>query len=234
MILLTISLSACAIGGNQKNDREAININLTQTPTTLPYKVEVLEELNDGKALFIRAKISNFENFQDINSLIRLSGLANGKLATEKYYLLQTSLNPTSQELLMEIPSAEISDYQLELLWGQDAKNYLSRIQAEIRSQLTLESVQVEKVKICEAEICRFNFKISGQIKNNGAETVPTADLGLSFQTEENLSAETKDLSMEKTIPIKDLNLSSQQSRSFNLEADSPAEDLRPHLRIKP
>lgn len=231
--LLFLLFTACSAAKKPETD---IQIDLNENSgTSLPYRIEISEEINDGKTLYIKAHLSVLTDFEDPKALIRLSGLKNGINIQERIYQLKDHLTENQGDLLMEMPSSDITDYQLELLWGKEAADFFAKAAAEQLSKISLEAVKVEKLRICEAEICHYNYKINGSIRNDSEAPINDIVLGLSFQTEEAFNNHKYDFSGEKIIPVPKLELMPGETRSFNLQSDRPAEneDARPYLRIK-
>lgn len=233
-LLTAFIISGCSTS-QKSSDSSKIEINLSQDlGTALPYRIEVIEEINDGAILYVKTKVTTLTDFMDPRSLVKINGLKNGIISQEKSYLLKEHLHPETQELLLDIPSNEITDYQIELLWGKEAETYLSKINTEKLKEISLQSVQVEKVKICENETCHFNYKISGSLQNDSKSQINEVVLGLSFQPEAAFVDNSFNYNDEKNVPVKNLNLAPEGTRTFNLQADGPSEDLeaKPYLRI--
>jgi hypothetical protein len=94
------------------------------------FRVELLDEVNDGSSLDIRARISAEQDWDTSQVAVRMTGLHRGEIKREKVSVL-TDLLPSEQAgavsdgegrvIAMVLPASDITDYQFELLWGKEA-----------------------------------------------------------------------------------------------------------------
>jgi hypothetical protein len=94
------------------------------------FRVELLDEINDGTSLEIRARISAEKDWDTSQVAVRMTGLNRGDIKRERTTVLSDLLVPEQQGAVsdsegrvvaMVLPADDITDYQFELLWGSEA-----------------------------------------------------------------------------------------------------------------
>ncbi|NDC39247.1 MAG: hypothetical protein EBZ48_14580 [Proteobacteria bacterium] len=198
----------------------------------LPFGVTVSQELNDGKRLFVKAAIDAHARWSTAELVVLLTGYRNGEKVGEQVTPL-TVLGPvleqgSQHELPMVLNAPNITDYQLELLWGRDshtvrgakAANGLGRVEAglEIRNV----SVRSERVNCGVKGGCDLQFAITAELRNVSDRTLTGAVLGTGFIW---VDSPALDLSEripenEATVELSRLDLGPGASRKVRLVLD--------------
>lgn len=216
------------------------------TPTTPPpFELKVVKELNDGTNIHILAELTPFIKWKISNVSLKLTGLKDGDTISEKDYklkeLLQTSSSDIKEDYLaakspirfaLTTTAQDITDYQLELFWGEgDEKLLESRASAAFPLQpLTLEDLRVETFTMgCLSPPCGKNYKVIGKIVNQGTDIVGQVTLGASFAWVPNGSTfeiNGYNPSNEKHLKIEQITLNPGDRKAFKIDLDRTVPDL--------
>lgn len=151
--------------------------------TNLPFSFEIKEEANDGTSLYLNAQVSAYQPWGQDEVLVHLSGLVNGEVVSEYFYSLSGLVKTqypnedlvgqtfSARSLLFSIPLAGQTDYQVELLWGSDAKA-LQKNKIIIFSDLELFKKSCQN---CYADALKL------KLVNNGSDTIDSIKLGIGY-----------------------------------------------------
>ncbi|MCB0318580.1 MAG: hypothetical protein KDD56_07470 [Bdellovibrionales bacterium] len=215
----------------------------------LPLTVEIKNEVNDGRNLHVIAEVSAKHRWTISGVAARLSGIQAGQEVVYKQEVLAKLLGVDSDTVLapgepvsfsLSIPSEGLSDYQVELLWGEAARTTAGADvnQAAVTS-VSLKNLRVEAVPAtCPRSPCGVSFEISGDVFNEGHTTVEAFVLGVGFVGREGgVDLSRRIPENEELVDVTGLQLSSGASRPIHLVIDRPvsleeADRYRPVVRI--
>lgn len=218
----------------------------------LPFTLEVNDEVNDGDRLHVLGSISARTQWRLNEAIVKLSGISEGKVVGISY--LPLTREPDKKSELIEadekyafsisIPSSNITDYQLELLWGEDATRYLTQLKESRGGQLELRNVQVETIQQpCEGKKCDTTFRLSGTLYNGTSRAINEIILAAGFIRHP--PGEVLDLSKqipenEERVTLGRIYLRPGASRAVSMnfgriassELNTPNGQLKPSVRI--
>ena len=232
----------------------------------MPLTLETTQVLNDGQQLHVFGIVTAHIPWDVSKVILRLIGLQSGQVTRETIRRLSDSsisrevrevslgfpppINQSSPRELkagekeafyLTIPVGQISDYQLELLWGDEAQPYLVSLDSIQKKLIELRNVRVETEKsACQAAECGTKFRILLELFNTGHSPVNRVVLGVGFLLD--LDAATLDPAKtvpenEEEIEISALKLAAGQGRQMRLIFEKPvppdwADRLRPTVRV--
>ena len=202
------------------------SVSSTDTSKTL----EVLNEVNDGKRLYVTAKVMKQSQDGEL-SVVRLRALKNGERIGEAFARVGVEENG---EVKISTASQDLTDYQLDLLWGKEAIEYVKHLPLDatvmIKDVHLLPPVQGKKTSI------------AGVIQNNGVETLSslTVLLQMAWVPEgEVLDTATLKAEDDIEVPLPSPSIEPGQSRpfAFELETELPQQkggEFQPVIKVKP
>ena len=204
-----------------------------------PFTLKVLNEVNDGKTLYVRALIGLRTDWDLRRAQLILTGLANGApAATERAGLNELTKaagqeavraeRGSEYEVTLSIPAAGVSDYQLELLWEEMQEAGSGGAVLELRD------VRVSRADQCEGGSCRNAFAIDGELYNSGKEPIHRAVLAVGYARTTKAGALA--LVNEEQVNVDNLGLAPAAARQIRLEVETPhagvLSDYEPAVRI--
>jgi hypothetical protein len=206
-----------------------------------PLNVQVLDEVNDGETLNVLVAVSAKIPWPAQNVLIKLSTLMDGEEQSSAVYPVErwfeghtsksgatgAKLMPGEEiRLALAVPIKQGSDYQLEVLWGQEAQRlrkaqpqsvpgmaggqglYLGPVQKEVRTQ------------VCAKPPCAAEFLVRVRLINGGPSVVQHASLGVGFMPRGAVDFKTPLPQNEETVELKELRLLPGQAKTLKLSFD--------------
>lgn len=218
----------------------------------LPLSLQVVDEVNDGSRLHILGSVSAATDWDLKDVIVKLTGLNNGQEVGISYLPLANA--DTRKEHLIKagekftfsisVPSPELTDYQIELLWGEDAKRNLALARAAQPGSVELRDIQVETIRQpCSGSDCEVTFRITGKIHNGTGKNITNLVLGVGY-----IRTSPAKLDLTRQIPQNEENidigrflLAPGASREVRLNFDRPvlekelvnqAGQLKPSIRI--
>jgi hypothetical protein len=222
-------------------------------PSVIPFRLDVLQETNDGKNLTIQGQLVAKSQRPSKDVLVRLTAVdskGQEKTAIHKVSdLVQNGgeLTPSMPtQFSLSLPSQGISNYQLEVLWGKDAAPYLGGERASLKQQktssefLALRNLEVHRVpdgSCSSPEECLVTFSITGEFFNAGKATIRDVVVVAGFVPASKLELPNHPLENEKRIEVQNLELAPQATKPFRLTLEKllPASDTvayQPVVRI--
>ncbi len=166
----------------------AFPVESAQAGRNVPFGLKVVDEVNDGQRLHILASIESRTPWDPSRVMVRLTGFSGEKVLGVSDYPLLGSGNsgaPTVFEpgrpfdVSLSNPVAGVTDYQLELLWGEESG---MELKSAAPSPLQLRNVAVIKSATpCSAERCPVVYEVSGELINSGPGKIARAALGVGF-----------------------------------------------------
>ncbi len=214
-----------------------------------PYALRIIDEVNDGQTLHVAAEVKASVPLESLPAVLRLTTLKAGNAVKVNYYPVahgkKTAQNSASgrDELTLSYDlstsSYNITDYQLELLWGEEAREHLAS-RAKDSPILVLRNVTVQPSGCQGTPACDGKLRIMAELYNPGVVPIPSATLGVGFiwQANGDPKPDREDVPQrEQKISLNSLNLAPGQSRPLNLTVTSdvptqPGGQYRPVLRL--
>jgi hypothetical protein len=223
-------------------------------PSVTPFRLDVLQETNDGKNLTIQGQLVSKSTRPSKDVLVRLTAMdARGEEKTALHKVADLipnggELNPSMPtQFSLSLPSHGISNYQLEVLWGKDAAPYLtgderaSLKQEKASSEfLALRNLEVHRVpdgSCSSPEECLVTFSIKGEFFNAGRATIRDVVVVAGFAPASKMGLPNHPLENEKKIEVQNIDLAPQATKPFRLTLEKllPASDTvayQPVVRI--
>jgi hypothetical protein len=248
-----VGLSGCGLFGASAGPGRPIDSTRGGNPSVTPFKLEVLDERNDGETIFIKGQVVPKTAWSAEQVMVRLAAVDKAGEQLTSYHKL-SDLTPDRKELepgkpvafSLSLPSRELSNYQLELLWGKDAAPYASAPKASIkqpatpREFLALQGLEVHRVpdgSCSSPEECLVRFSIKGEFFNSGSASIQNVSLLAGFSPADKLDLPDQILENEKRIDVRNLNLAAGATKPFRLTLEKlvPASDTvayQPVVRI--
>lgn len=198
-----------------------------------PFELSIVEDAHDGRSLVIHGRIVAASAWPAEDVVVRVTGVQDGQPKDLAYYPLPALLsNDTTKnvagiaagdplDFYVSVPSAGISDYQLQLLWGKEAAMWRS---TAAQKGVQLRALRVlEQQSVCDVRPCASRYSVSGEFFNDAATIVQKVQLGIGFVWQ----PDGQQLDLSKRIPedeepleISGLNLGPQQTQPFELDLD--------------
>jgi hypothetical protein len=119
-------------------------------------------------------------------------------------------------ETVLTIPAASISDYQLEMVWGDE-----DGTEPAVMAALVLQDIETRKNLLCNSTPCQIAYGMRGKLYNAGKSKVSEAELGIGYVFVE--QGGSLDLSgiipeNEEVLRIPGLNLGPGGAKPFTLK----------------
>lgn len=194
----------------------------------LPFSLRILDEVNDGTQLHVLAAVRAHMAWNAEKVAVRLTGMHGGQVVAAADTSLQRALKRTGDTVIrpgedltfaLSVPIAGISDYQLELLWGAEARA-ARNLRDFVRVQNTALTLPAPD---CTGSQCGANPLITAEILNESGQVVRNVILALGLAWEkqgEPLDLSKTILENERSIQLRDVNLQPNQVRQVRLVLD--------------
>ena len=152
-----------------------------------PVVLKVLEEINNGAELQILASIIPQVAITSSDVAFSLTSFKDGEVRNTRRYTLAQLLPAdrelsvgVEQHLVFAVQAQDATDYQLEVLWGDEARETAGGVGAAAGAPgLVLRGVRVERTPIrCEAPPCGSSVRIVGELANVGLAPIQHVVLG--------------------------------------------------------
>lgn len=214
----------------------------SQIASDIPFKLSVAEEHNDGARLSVLASVIPQTDWSAEDVVLKLSGLKDGHALNYAFNKLSKDAALKVGEevrLPVSIPAAGISEYQLELFWGNEARLVMAEADKKRIEEATvvLRNLEIERtIENCIAPPCAESFILTGELFNNGHSVLKQVTLGVGFEWHK-LGAEAIPAAEEEEISVPGLSLAPGAARKLKLVFDpkTPPQDggeFKPILRI--
>lgn len=226
----------------------------------LPFSLEVSQEINDGKELHILGSVKANTEWNPDEVVVRLTSLKDGiqvgvvhhtlkKLIESRVGITRDAaevIKPGAETTFsLSVPSVGISDYQIVLLWGEEAEPYLDpRVVAKRKEskskkeepskeesekeapaatenrkglKLRVHSIEVETLRAsCPYPPCDVRFRLKALLQNEGTTVIESAKLGVGFIPVELVGSQTVP-EEEEEVEVPKLGLQPGLSRPFRI-----------------
>jgi hypothetical protein len=217
-------------------------------PDLTPFTLEVLDEANDGQRLLIKGRLSVKQEWSTADIVLRLSAL--DELGESRIVLNRLSdILPTVAKIApsapadftLALPSAGLSNYQLEVLWGSEAAAIQLTTAGDNSLQtLVLRGLEVHRLpdsSCASPDECRVKFTITGEFFNAGRATIREVTLLAGFSDADKLDLLDQILENERQVEVRNMKLVPGSTKPFRLALDilvPPSQQMapRPVIRI--
>ena len=204
-----------------------------------PFRIEIQKEWNDGGRLYVAGSVVVGPGFEAGDAVLRLRTFSQAEVKAETLQRL-TVPAPSAEEasigegarsipFVMTLPFSSLSDYQIDLLWGNDAGPYLSKLEdVQASPAVEIRSVRLRAAS-CENADCEQSHVVEAELFNAGNEAVTAMTIGVIFGGAN--SAETPE-GLEELVEISGLRLLPGETQKLRLLIDEPLpETMRPLLQ---
>ncbi len=261
MTLVVVAVQGCSIltGRSGNASGRIVDSAIGADPSVTPFKLDVLEESNDGDTLSVKGQLIA-KTKRDMNDvLVRLTAVDAEGQQRVSFHKATDLVAPGSEikpgnpmPFSLSLPSRGISNYQVEVLWGNDAAPYLAEARASMKSPadstspaasteyLALRNLEVHRVpdgSCSSPEECLVTFAIKGEFFNSGRSTIKEVVLVAGFSPALKIDQVQHPLENERKIEVRNFNLAPQATKPFRLTLEKllPASDTvayQPVVRI--
>lgn len=217
-------------------------VEVAAAATTVPFGLKVVDEVNDGERLHILASIESRTAWDPRRVMVRLVGLSGETVIGTSDYPLAGVVAPgdalpagRSFDISLSIPVKGVTDYQLELLWGEESGPV--RVEAA-PTPLRLEDMTVARATTgCATPNCPVVYEVTGSLTNRGTATISRAALGVGFLPHGGGAGAVVGIPAdEESIDLGALSLAPGTSRPVRLTVEQPrlasGGELTPVVRI--
>lgn len=255
VLVVLVSFNGCTTLSNlmPKKRQKAIAVARGGDPSVTPFKLEVTEESNKGDVVVVRGRVVGKRGWAPSQAVVRLTALdtkGEQRVSVHKLSDFHPSKSSISggepAKFSLSIPSVGISNYQLELLWGDEAAPYLNVTKASLKlpkkpkEYLALRNLEVHRVpdgSCSSPEECLVTFAIKGEFYNSGSQIVSDVVLKAGFCPADKLDLPDYILENERTIEVRNMTLKPGGTKPFRLSLEKlvPASDTvayQPVVRI--
>lgn len=219
----------------------------------VPFSLKIHDEINDGSALHVRAGIVSEVEWDAREMIVRFTALDEGIIENTSFFRLSDlaeeagamevsgRIVPGSEFVFsLSSPSRSITDYQLEVLWGSEARELLALPTREKVFRLELRNLRVTPItSTCPRPPCPQSFQIDGEFYNAGGVVVSSATLGVGFvwNNEKETATAARVPENEEQIEVKSLSLAPGETREVRLVLDREVPQIaggeyRPVVRV--
>lgn len=235
--LVLVSAAGCFNSNSSK--RRPIDSASGIDPSATPFKLEVLEELHDGADIVIKGRLTPKDEWPSNEVVVRLAALDESGQQRISFHRM-SDLAPQAgmmaagkpENFSLTIPSAGLTNYQLEVLWGRDAGPFLKdepteeepKAEKEAPTQyLALRKLEVHRVpgeSCANPNECELKFTITGELFNSGGATVRNVVIVAGFTTPDQLALKDQILENERKVEVRNLGLKPGASKPFRLSLE--------------
>lgn len=208
------------------------------SPEEAPFSLQILDEFNDGDRLHVLGAITPKSEWDPAQVMVKLSSLKDGETVNSANYFFDPSQGALEVgkkvSFALVVDTKDASDYQVALLWGNQAGEAKARINLNWANSIELRNMQVNRIGVdCLTGTCPQTFQVLAEIVNVSGRTVPGLVLGVTL---DRVNGPTNAAS-EKFIEVPNLNLSAGRSRPIELELENgfpqgQIADYLPKIRV--
>jgi hypothetical protein len=254
-LLVMVAVAGCGLfgrGGRGVGSRP-LDSAVGGDPSVTPFKLDVLQESNDGENLSIKGQLTSKISRSSKDALVRLTAVDTSGEQRVSFHKVAdlipgaTELQPGKPtQFSLAIPSQGLSNYQVEVLWGKDAAPYLGDQRASMKQPaapteyLALRNLEVHRVpdgSCSSPEECLVSFSIKGEFFNSGRSSIKDVVLVAGFAPAMKMDKAQQPLENERRIEVRNISLAPQATKPFRLTLEKllPASDTvayQPVVRI--
>lgn len=226
--LLCVFLNGCSSSAAPRPMASSANSVGEEVPHKPPFEMEITEDVNDGQHVYVRGLVHVRAVWPLEEVAFRLSSFADGEPQSSKLLPLNSVLSQSgalvageSRNFEVHMPVGAAREYQLELVWGDEAR---AAVQAEAVKALQIRDFRSEYVPDrCQDGDCPQKLVLYGKLFNSGTLRVNSATVGVSLHwvpegAELDLASRIPE--NEERVEIANLNLEAGSERDFSFEID--------------
>jgi hypothetical protein len=204
-----------------------------------PFSIELHDEAYNNGSLRVTGKVTGDVPWNPRLVSLKITGYSKGVPVMEKTLTITelvgtTSIVPqgTAVEVPLALEAADLSDYQVALIWGQDNTPTAAAKTAAVENIRTTPS-QTD----CDAPPCPTTFLIECDVVNNTSELLTSVTLGVGYVWQEDgkrtdLSASAPDNSKLDEVPVSPLNLAPGERKAVRLNLTTPVPSTQGGLYV--
>ncbi len=198
------------------------------------FSLEVLEKINDGEKIYILGQITSEVKapVKDVVLNLRLLDI-NSKVVSEHAYILSKLMGKDKSEFinadepkkfLISTDLKKSTDFQLELLWGEEALKKFTKPNAQAQTSTKTEVLKMsnlyfdKKIVSPSGKDLQYYFVISGDFENLSDKVVKEISLAVSFKSK---IGDKKLSNDEEFLEIKDVALKPKSTKKFEMELET-------------
>ena len=195
-------LTGCSFLAGQHSDSSPVGSQSesgagVQSDKLVPFELQVIDELNDGKSLYVSGALKALTRWPRSDVVVVLTGFGNtGDVVHQTNLDAAAPAAPTgglgsggggesdafepgeTQAFALSMPADGLSNYRIEVFWGEDAR--LARSGSGKLKLIALEDVKVNGFEVpCETGPCPYRFTLTGVLHNNSDKQVDEVSLGM-------------------------------------------------------
>jgi len=219
------------------------------TPEDAPFELYIDEEFFDGTYLSVAfalrptvdSPVSSFGS-----GLVLLRSMEGDKILDRSSFefseldlkrLVENKGDGAEENRVLQVRSHGAQDYQVEVLWGEDAERVKLLLVAE---PLRLEDLQIDPLGLpCQDLPCLLTFRVEGLLINTSESLVDSIRLGVKYLAPEELSGSEVSFEQDQLLSLDGLILAPGQSRQVRVVLEEPLAierfdaGVRPVIQIK-
>ena len=233
----SIALSGCSLSSSENSKPEKTTSAALQDESEPPFRVEIIEERNTGKELYVYAGITPQVDRKLSDIAVRITAFRDGEFLSEVTEPLEKLLKENGVQVVGNrlergeqvaftgyIEAKDFTDYQLEVLWGDD--QVVQMLAIENTDAIQDEALQLQNVSVqplCVGSKCD-GFVLLGELFNAGSTSVTDAELGVGvvFQSQENAKGEQLIPDDEQVLALADVMLAPMEKQPVRFEFEGP------------
>lgn len=251
LVPLLLVLTGCGVrtalspGGGSSG---VLQSTVATQPAGAPFTLELLEEVNDGEKVTIKGQIrAHVERGVD-DVVVRLSALSAAGVPVVELRRVSALLPPGERlspmrpaQFAISLPFRGGTNYQLELLWGEDAAPLVVAAKdrevgggGDTAQRLVLRNLEVHRVpseRCGTPQECSVSFTITGELFNAGRATVQAVTLETGFLPATELDGGRQRLESRRTVEVRNLALAPSAAKPFRVTLEKA---IPPELEVAP
>ena len=189
----------------------------SEKSATDQYILQLDDEIFDGKRLYVSLKVKDKDGVnheQEVNTPVvaRIRSMANGSAVGESFLVVTPAQLNT--KLQMSVEATGFTDYQADLLWGLEARNFLKVLPPS--NFIVVNDV----VLVTQGE----NSTVQGLLQNKGVSPISNIPLSLELQWVKKgdyLDISKRDADATTDVDVTDVTVAPGESRPFSIALGS-------------
>ena len=232
-----------AAPGAELNQASAADLATDLSGQESPFVFEVVDEVNDGSSIHLRVRLETKGVWNPAGVALKFSGLNAGQVVQEEVHplsalLAKEGISGTQQlpeEALFSLvmPAAGLTDYQIELLWGEEASGLVdSAPPPAAGGGLLIRNLTWQERRDCNQTPCRLSYYLQGEFFNGGVAAVNGVILGVQLRPGGGGSGGAA--RGEDQVRVDGLNLPPGEGRRLEIEIDGGQSGGQQRLGLEP
>jgi hypothetical protein len=256
VVIVMLVLAGCAAQGTtQVSQADVVDTARGAKPEATPFILEIVDEANDGQRLLIKGRLRAKQEWSAQEVVLRLTALDESGSQRTLLHRLDELLPSVKfvapqepAEFTLAVASAGLSNYQLEVLWGNEAATLTKQTKSPVATEsnpagpqeLVLRGLEVHRLpdaSCASPDECIVKFTITGEFFNSGAAIISHVILKAGFSTADKLDLSDQILENERQVEVQNLKLAPGGTKPFRMVLETkvvPTQQMapRPVIRI--